>query len=127
MLGGLVVWTGTRSGSPPTRPATRFAITLPVSDRLYVGPAGNSLALSADGQTVVHVATCDRVRQLYRRDWGQLDTAPLAGTEGGRYPFFSPDAAWIGFEVNGDLKRRALAGGPPATLWDGERPVSTAS
>jgi len=38
---------------------------------------------------------------------------PVAGTEGGVRPFFSPDGEWIGFWVDGRIKKVRTAGGPP--------------
>ena len=85
------------------------------------------MALSADGETVLYAAERDGVRQLYRRPLDQLEAVPIPGTEGARYPFFSPDGEWIGFEVDGALKRMALAGGPPAMVYDGSEGPSDAS
>lgn len=47
-----------------------------------------------------------------------LHATPLAGTEGGRNPFFSPDGQWIGFFTAGKLKKIAVTGGAPVTLAD---------
>ena len=43
-----------------------------------------------------------------------VDAEPLAGTEGGDMPFFSPDGSQIGFASEGKLKRVAIAGGTSA-------------
>ena len=43
---------------------------------------------------------------------------PLAGTEGGSGPFFSPDGAWIGFVANGQLRRIPSTGGASLKLAD---------
>jgi eukaryotic-like serine/threonine-protein kinase len=40
---------------------------------------------------------------------------PLAGTENGRHPFFSPDGKWIAFFADGKLQKIPTEGGP-ATL-----------
>lgn len=85
------------------------------------------MALSPDGQTLVYVATRDGVRQFYQRPLDQFDSVPVPGTENGRSPFFSPDGESIVFEVEGALRRIALAGGPAATVYDGALPVSDAS
>ena len=117
VITGLAVWSLMR---PTPRPPVRFAITLPTSDQLVPEPAGHSLALSPDGATLVYVATRGGVQQLYRRPLDQAEAVPLPGTEGANHPVFSPDGEWIGFTVSdGTLKRMALAGGPPATLYDG--------
>ena len=120
-------WPGLMRSPPTSSSLTRFAITLPASDQLYYFFVAPSVALSADGETMLYVAERDGVRQLYRRPLDQLAAIPIPGTEGARYPFFSPDGEWIGFEVDGALKRMALAGGPPATLYDASIGASDAS
>ena len=108
-----------RSAPAAPRPTTRFAISLLASDELFVNNLRATMALSEDGETLVYVATRDGVQQLHRRPLGQLDALPIPGTEGASSPFFSPDGDWIGFEVNGTLKRMAVTGGPAATLYEG--------
>jgi serine/threonine-protein kinase len=129
VLAGLAAWALTRSSSPAPR-LIRFAITLPPSDQLYSGGGGGggiSVALSPDGQTLVYVATRNSVRQLYRRALEQLEAVPIPGTEDAVNPFFSPDGAWLGFAAGGALKKVALAGGPPVTVWDGDRNATAGS
>ena len=124
VITGLVVWTFARSGLDGMRRPVQFGITLPASDQLFYLSDAQSLALSPDGDTLVYMATRDGVRQLHRRNLNALEAVPLPDTEGARYPFFSPDGAWVGFEVNGALKRMALAGGPPSTIYAGaEHPI----
>ena len=74
-----------------------------------------------DTQTLVYVATRDGVRQLYRGALDQLEAVPIPDTEQARYPFLSPDGAWVAFEVDGALRKVALAGGPAVTLWEGDK------
>ncbi len=114
-----LVWLLRPSSPPAPAPLARFAITLPSSDQLFGAFNGPQAALSPDGQTLVYVATRTSVRQLYRRALDQLEAVPIPGTEDARSPFFSPDGAWIGFESRGALKKVALSGGPPVTVWDG--------
>ena len=119
VLIAVTVWSLTRSDVPVSRSVVRFPITLPALDRLFYTFLGPSVAVSRDGETVVYAATRDGVRQLYRRNLDQLAAVPISGTEGARLPFISPDGEWVGFELNGTLRKVALAGGPPATLYDG--------
>ena len=123
---GLAVWSLMRPGTP-AQPTTRFTVTLPASDQLALSALHLSMALSPDGETLVYAATRDGVRQLYRRSLTQLEAVLIPGTEGARQPFFSPDGAWLGFELNGTLMKLALAGGPPATVYDGAIDASDAS
>jgi Tol biopolymer transport system component len=40
----------------------------------------------------------------------------ISGTDGASYPFWSPDGRFVGFIADGNLKKVAVAGGPPVTL-----------
>jgi serine/threonine-protein kinase len=41
---------------------------------------------------------------------------PLANTEGGQDPFFSPDGKWVGFFTSNAMKKVPVAGGPAVRL-----------
>ena len=76
--------------------------------------------LSPDGQVLVFAAkrsdTADS--QLFVRHLNELAATALAGTEGARNPFFSPDGAWVGFFAGGKLKKIATGGGAVVTLCE---------
>ena len=124
---GISVWTLQSSPEPPS--VTRFTITLPASDVLSAAAAGQSVSLSPDGDTLVYAASRSGVLQLFRRSMAALEGVPIPGTEGGNYPVFSPDGEWVGFSVQGALKKVAMVGGPPVTLYDteGSRNVANSS
>jgi serine/threonine-protein kinase len=76
----------------------------------------------------------DGVARLYRRELGGTEAVPIAGTENGFSPFFSPDGEWLGFFTSTELKKVPLAGGspirvclvPPVTAggaWDRDRTI----
>jgi serine/threonine-protein kinase len=82
--------------------------------------AGPAVALSADGHLLAFVAH-DKGKEtprLFVRRLDQLQATPLAGTEGARSHFFSPDGQWIAFFADGQLKRVAVGGGAPVVLAD---------
>jgi serine/threonine-protein kinase len=79
-------------------------------------PSRRSLAVSPDGRTVVFAATDGETSRLYARPLAQPTASPVAGTEGGSGPFFSPDGAWVGFYAGGELRRIPLAGGEARTI-----------
>ena len=108
-------WALVGSGGLPSSGVRRFVITLPESDRLPRG-AGDMLAISPDGRTMVYRASRNGQFQLFRRSLDEFESAPIPNTEGGRMLFFSPDGQWIGFEADDALLRVALAGGPAQTL-----------
>ena len=79
--------------------------------------------LSADGTQVAYCAHSAKERSSI---WIQpLDSsAPrkLVGTDGGTFPFWSPDGASIGFFSDGKLKTIPVAGGPITTIADAPNP-----
>jgi serine/threonine protein kinase len=75
-------------------------------------------ALSPDGSRLVFVASGDGPSRLWLRPLDSVSAQPLAGTEGGEYPFWSPDSRSIGFFAAAKLKRLDIAGGVPQILAD---------
>jgi serine/threonine-protein kinase len=53
---------------------------------------------------------------IYVRRLDAAHATPLPGTEGAAGPFFSPDGKFIGFMLNGRLKKVAVTGGSPTDL-----------
>jgi Tol biopolymer transport system component len=108
----------------------RLVRQAPTVVRAFVPPPeGMAFALSAlhpgaavvspDGSRLVFAARdADGAVLLYVRDLDEVDARPLPGTDGGGYPFWSPDSKHIGFVADGKLKRIDAAGGPPLTLCD---------
>jgi hypothetical protein len=75
--------------------------------------------LSPDGKRMVFSAAGAGSKiQLWVRSLDALTAQPLAGTEGGAFPFWSPDSQWIGFFAGGKLRKIAASGGPPIALAD---------
>jgi serine/threonine-protein kinase len=96
---------------------TRFTVTLPLELTLDFGDTPN-VAISPDGRKMVFTARQKGVLQLYLRTMENMEPTPIAGTEGGDSPFFSPDSQWLGFFAGGELKKVAINGGPPMSLAD---------
>ena len=93
-------------GSGQTPPAvTRATITLPANHQLDTLGQAAPLAISPDGSRLVYAARVAGRQQLYLRNLDAFEAQPLAGTEGARYPFFSPDGQWVGFFAGEKLKR----------------------
>src|SRR4030095_8563213 len=78
--------------------------------------SGRGVTFAPDGSTIVFAANRRDLTQLYRRRIDQHEAAPIRGTEGGEFPFFSPDGKWIGFFTANAINKVPIEGGPPSTL-----------
>ncbi len=96
----------------PPEQTLRSAITLPDKSSVH------SFAISPDGRTLVIAAVVNGKRQLWLRPMDALQAQPIAFTEDGRFPFWSPDSRYIGFFAEGKLKKVAASGGPAQSLCD---------
>jgi Tol biopolymer transport system component len=75
-------------------------------------------AISPDGAVVFVAAAPDQPSQLWLRQLDSAEARPLPGTEGGYFPFWSPDSRNVGFFVDTLLKRTDTRGGPPQEVAD---------
>ena len=113
-LTAAAMWWLTRPAAPRV---SRFEIIAPAAQPFAL-PAGVNVVVSPDGSTVVYHAQSGSSPQLFMRRLGELDAAPIPGTELGTNPFFSPDGTRIGFSTPTQMKIVALAGGPPSVVTD---------
>ena len=122
LAAGIVVVRHVRE-TPPTAEAIQFTIPPPENSQ-FGGPAGGGtgitpqVAVSPDGRHVVFVAGGQGGFQLWLRSVGAVAVRPLAGTEEGAFPFWSPDSRFVGFFAAGKLKKVQIGGGPPIVLCD---------
>jgi serine/threonine protein kinase len=85
------------------------------------GMAFGDFQLSPDGRRIVIVAMDGFGKtQLWVRPLASLTYQPLAGTEGARSPFWSPDSRFIGFFSDARLRKIDTAGGYPETICNVE-------
>ena len=106
------------------RPASRlesmrFSIPAPAGTSFNF--AGEEVAgppaLSPDGRSIVFTATDSASKsRLWLRTMGSLEAKPIAGSENGSMPFWSPDSRTIGFFADHKLKRVDAAGSSPEVL-----------
>jgi Tol biopolymer transport system component/predicted Ser/Thr protein kinase len=75
-------------------------------------------AVSPDGQQIAFVASKDNKGAIFIQQLSTGKAAPLAGTEDGIFPFWSPEGKYLGFFSNGKLRKIEAAGGPVQALCD---------
>jgi DNA-binding winged helix-turn-helix (wHTH) protein len=121
ILGALVaaaIWKLEYADPRPEAPAARFVIDLPAGTRL--DDTRPAIAIAQDGSRLAWSA-CDANRcGIWTRALDDLDAAFVDGSEGGRAPFFAPDARRIGFFAGGRLRTISLAGGTPVAIADAD-------
>ncbi len=108
---------------PALRPArviepTRVSVVAPPGVNLLFDAAESSI--SPDGRAIVMTgADASGSTKLWVRPLNALTAHPLAGTDGGKVPFWSPDSTQIGFfTLDGKLKKIPVAGGTVEILCD---------
>jgi hypothetical protein len=115
VIGGLVVWRLRRSetGDPAVAGVARFTWSLPAGLELDSAPV-----VSTDSRSIAFTAKDASSSRLFVRALDKLDAAAIAGTEGAKQPFWSPDSRSLGYFANGKLMKVTLTGGAPVTLCD---------
>jgi serine/threonine-protein kinase len=91
----------------------------PFPDALTPGATllATQAAIAPDGSVTVYVDSTPQGYVLMRKPRASSLAEPMAGTEGGVTPFFSPDGQWVGFlTVDGKLRKVPVAGGGVITL-----------
>jgi eukaryotic-like serine/threonine-protein kinase len=117
ILAAAATWGVLASRPAVSRPVTRVAVPIPAGDT-FVTDNYLTLAISPDGRRVVYVGRRADKRHLFLRALDAAEAAPIAGTEGGYSPFFSPDGQWLGFWADGKIKKVSLSGGAPVVVCD---------
>src|SRR2546422_4375686 len=104
-----------------TGPVLRLAVPTPPGTQLYDGPH-QVLAMSPDGSMMAFSVYEAGEPHLYSRRLDSVDATPIAGSEGGVNPVFSPNGEWLAFISRGSarLKKVQIRGGTPIDLVDAE-------
>ena len=117
---GGAVWITTRPG--PAR-VMRTTIQTSGATALVNSPrAAGSLAITPDGSRIVYTAA----GQLVVRRLDQFEATPLISLGSPTQPFISPDGQWVGFFDGMVLKKVAMTGGPPVTVFEDNNPMRRA-
>jgi Tol biopolymer transport system component len=116
---GLAVGALLRRGEAPGGSGrVQFEIAPPAEGGFPASAEVHNLALAPDGRTLAYITTKGGSALLVLRDLAAVAPRELAGTEGARSPFWSPDGAAVAFFAGGKLKRVARDGGPVQTICE---------
>ncbi|MDX2042077.1 MAG: protein kinase [Acidobacteriota bacterium] len=77
-----------------------------------------SPAFSPDGRRIAFTAVTEGTNHIWLYSLDAPEPVRVPGTEGARFPFWSPDSRHLGFFSGGKLKRIEAAGGTPESLCD---------
>jgi len=113
LLAALIASVFLRKSPSPELPQVSFEIPLPPQTTL------TSLSISPDGRRIVFSATgADGQSHLWLRPLDTDTSAPIPGTEGAIFPFWSPDSRFIAFFAQGKLKKMEPPSGVPLVICD---------
>ena len=105
LVGATAIWWHSRpSDARATHELHTEITTPPTTDPV-------SFALAPNGERIAFVASLNGRPLLWTRSLSTGESAPLQGTEGAAYPFWSPDSRSIGFFANDRLFRIGADGG----------------
>ncbi len=95
----------------PTGSPVRFSIPMP-ADMAFV----DTVALSPNGDRIAFVGAARSAQtQVFIRNLATPNAVRVAGTEGGSFPFWSPDGQYLGFLAAGMLKK-VIPGAAPVDI-----------
>jgi eukaryotic-like serine/threonine-protein kinase len=103
----------------PARPIRSSILPPENASFATLGSQGGGAVISPDGTRLVVPARQGSGRYaLWVRPLDSLTLQKLEGTEDARFPFWSADSRYVGFFVQGKLKKIDVAGGPPQSVCD---------
>jgi Tol biopolymer transport system component len=107
-----------RRGGAPAAPVYAFLDPPPRTSWQLTGDEAAPPVVSPNGASVVFGAA----GKLWVRSLRTGDVAPVAGTEGATFPFWSADSRSLGFFAGGKLRTIEATGGPAQVLADAPTP-----
>ncbi|MGD8328276.1 MAG: protein kinase [Acidobacteriota bacterium] len=116
-VAGVTAWTLKPVPTAVDRRVTRLALPMIDTTLDVWGSSWPVVAISADGRNLAFVGSDEQgVSRIYIRAMDRADAVPVAGSEGGQMPFFSPDGNWLGFYLGFESIQRVPLSGGSATL-----------
>jgi serine/threonine protein kinase len=105
--------------TPPEAPLIQTTILPPEKTQFNFATNWGPMAISPDGKRLVFTATGENNKsQLWIRPLDSAVARSLDGTDGARWPFWSPDGRYVAFFADGKLKKIDTAGGPALAMAD---------
>ena len=124
LLAGVVallaaVWLRPRPSSSMASLPIRFSIPPPAGGAFSDSVETVGIALSPDGSQLAYLAAdASGAQRVWLRPLSAVDARAVAGTEGARTVFWSPDSRSIAFFAGDKLKRLDVPDGAPVTITD---------
>ena len=118
LLTAMVVAAAAYVSRPSAPVVTRLSIAPPENAEFVTGGrTGASVSISPDGKRIAFTAR-DRAGRvlLWVRAMDSLTAAPLVGTDGAQFPFWSPDSRFIAYSAQNKLLKIPASGGPTQPL-----------
>jgi serine/threonine-protein kinase len=109
------IWWSARRDVPARAPVLRLPLAWaqePLANRVGFDRELEFAARPSDGRVIVYRHS----GQLHVRRLDALVAEPLAGTENGKGPFFSPDGKWVGYFTDTEIKKVSVEGGRPQSV-----------
>ena len=113
LLLSILAWrlSETFTNRPEDISPTYLSLALPDGVGLRSAPA-----VSPDGSSIAFVGSDRTQSRLYVRRLASPEALAIAGSEGARQPFWSPDGQWLAFFAGTRLKKVAVDGGAPVDI-----------
>ena len=102
--------------SPGEAHTIKLSLLPPEGATFVPGGIAGPPALSPDGKTIAFVVEQSGQQTLWVRALNSLSGRELPGTEGARFPFWSPDGRSLGFFTQDKLERIDINGGAAEAL-----------
>ena len=96
-----------------------FVLPAEKSEFDFTGANCGSLTVSPDGRYATFAGKDAEGKPiLWLRSLGELGAKPIAGTQGAKFPFWSPDSRFLAFFADGKLQKVDISGAPPLPICD---------